>query len=577
MVGIPPGLVYIAGRLPRLIRPLALAYAGSRLWEVVLKKSFPRWLRISLYLFSVPFSVTCGVLCSHLRDGREAARRGAVLAPRVKSMWPGGLDTILSVSRTFRNAHMGAPFDQYCQEYGPVVNVRILFEDQVFTTEPDHIKAVLVTQFNSFEKGLVLSDQARSLLGSGVFSSDGETWKFHRSMTRPFFNKNRISHFDLFEKHTEVALSQAKARLREGYPVDFQDMISRFTLDSATEFLFGKNMEHTNHPSNVFARAFADAQSHTALRGRLGTFWRLAEFWSDRVKKETEVCYKFIDPILKDALEMKRSMREGKQSIGQVWSEEKVVLGNTLLGDLIDCTDDITVIRDEIMNILIAGRDTTASTLTFLVYMLSQHPDVLRRLRAEILSRVGSSGRPTSEDVEEMKYTRAVINETLRLYAAVPFNVRTSVEAVTFPGVNGGPPIYIPPNTRIPYSAFLMHRRRDLWGPDAEIFDPDRFLDERSKYLTSNPFIFLPFNAGPRICLGREFAYNEMSFFLVRLLQTFSSIALAEDIQTPPPAEWGEGTGRNSQEKVAIRHHLILYIDEGLWVQMREADYTLDQ
>ncbi|KAI6140943.1 cytochrome P450 [Pisolithus thermaeus] len=590
MVGIPPGLVYIAGRLPRLIRPLALAYVGSRLWEVVLKKPFPRWLRISAYLFSIPFSVACNVLYTHLRDRREAARRGAVLAPRVSSLWPGGLDTILSVSRTFRNAHIGAPFDRYCQEYGPVVNVRILFEDQVFTTEPDHIKAILVTQFNSFEKGPVVLDQGRSLLGSGVFTSDGETWKFHRSMTRPFFNKDRISHFDIFEKHTEDALSQAKARLQEGYPVDFQDMVYRFTLDSATEFLFGKsvrslsaglvypknsvpgkNMEYTNHPSNVFARAFSDAQSHTALRGRLGTFWRLAEFWSDRVKKEAEVCYKFIDPILKDALEVKRSMKGGERSRGQVWSEEKLVLGDTLLGDLIDY---ITVIRDEIMNILIAGRDTTASTLTFLVYMLSQHPDVLKRLRAEILSTVGSSGRPTSEDVEEMKYMRAVINETLRLYAVVPFNVRTSVEAVTFPGVNGGPPIYIPPNTRIPYSVFLMHRRKDLWGPDAEIFDPDRFLDERSKYLTSNPFIFLPFNAGPRICLGREFAYNEMSFFLVRLLQTFSSIALAEDIQTPPPAEWGEGTGRNSQEKVAIRHHLILYIDEGLWVQMGEADYT---
>lgn len=440
-----------------------------------------------------------------------------------------------------------------------------------------------MTQFDSFEKGPVLSDQGRSLLGSGVFTSDGETWKFHRSMTRPFFYKDRISHFDLFEKHTEDALSHAKSRLQEGYPVDFQDLVYRFTLDSATEFLFGKsvrslsaglvypknsvpgkNMEHMNHPSNVFARAFLDAQSLTVFRSRLGTFWRLAEFWSDRVKKEVAVCYEFIDPILKDALEMKRSMKEGEKSAGQVCSEEKGVLGDTLLGDLINCTDDITLIRDEIMSILIAGRDTTAATLTFLIYMLSQHPDVLKRLRAEILSTVGRSGRPTCDDVQKMKYLRAVINETLRLYAVVPFNVRTSIEAVTFPGVNGGPPIYIPPNTRIPYAVFLMHRRKDLWGPDAEDFDPDRFLDERSKYLTSNPFIFLPFNGGPRICLGREFAYNEMSFFVIRLLQTFSSVTLAEDIQTRPPVEWCIGTGRNSQEKVAIRHHLTLYIDEGL-------------
>ncbi|KAI6040657.1 cytochrome P450 [Pisolithus marmoratus] len=569
MVRIPPGFVYIADRLPRLVHPLVLAYASDKIWAIVFKKPSPRWLSVSVYLFSIPLAMTCTVLYTYLRDRREAARRGAILAPRVKSRWPGSLDTILSVARTFRNAHTGAPFDQYCREYGPVVNVRILFEDQILTTEPEHIKMVLATQFNSFEKGPVLYDQASSLLGTGVFSSDASRTRFHRSMTRPFFSKDRISHFGIFGKHTEDALGQAKARLQEGYPVDFQDMVYRFTLDSATEFLFGKSVcslsaglvypknsvlgqskEYTSHPANVFACAFSVAQSHTALRGRLGSFWRLAEFWSDRVAKEMEVCYKFIDPILRAALETKRSMTEGEQSTGQVCNEEKGILEDTLLGHLINCTDDFTAIRDEIVSILIAGRDTTATTLTFLVYMLSQHPDVLKRLRTEVLSTVGSSRRPTYNDVREMKYMRAVINETLRLYPAVPFNVRTSIEAVTWPGVNGGPPIYIPPNTRIPYTVFLMHRRKDLWGPDAEFFDPDRFLDDRSKYLTSSPFIFLPFNAGPRICLGQEFAYNEVSFFLVRLLQTFSCIMLAEDMQTRPPTEWGEGMGRNSQEKV---------------------------
>ncbi|KAI6099107.1 cytochrome P450 [Pisolithus sp. B1] len=147
----------------------------------------------------------------------------------------------------------------------------------------------------------------------------------------------------------------------------------------------------------------------------------------------------------------------------------------------------------------------------------------------------------------------------VRIRHALPL-CRTSTDAVVWPGVNGSPPIYIPPNTRIPFSVSLMQRRKDLWGPDAEIFDPDRFIDERLKYLTSNPFIFHPFSAGPRICLGQQFAYNEMSFFLVRLLQTFSSIALAEDLQTPP-SECDKGTGRNSEEKVIIEHHVTFYVD----------------
>ncbi|KAI6099111.1 cytochrome P450 [Pisolithus sp. B1] len=566
MAGIPPGFIFIAGRLPRLVRLLAFAYASSRVWELVFGKPAPHWLQVSAYLLPIPLALTRSVLYTHLRDKREAARRGAVLAPRVKSRWPGGLDVLLAVARSSRKGHI--VFDQYCQEYGPIVNVRIMFQDRIFTTEPEHIKAILVTQFNSFEKGrpptgvkvsLFLTTSFRSCaLGPTKRSTGnwGEIW-----------NKDRISHFDIFEKHIEDALRQAKVRLEEGYPVDFQDMVGRFTLDSATEFLFGRsvgslsagliypknslpgqNEEHTNHPSNVFSRAFSEAQAQVMRRSSFGTIWRIAEFWNDRIEKDMEVCHGFIDPILKDALEMKRSIKEGEQSTGQASTEEKGFSEDTLLGHLVNCTEGKAFRNSALESVL--TRDTTASTLTFLVYMLSQHPDVLKRLHAEVLSTVGSSRGPTYDDVREMKYMRAVINETLRLYAPVPFNVRTSTEAVVWPGVNGSPPIYIPPNTRAPFSVFLMHRRKDLWGPDADIFDPDRFIDERSKYLTSNPFIFLPFNAGPRICLGQQFAYNQMSFFLVRLLQTFSSIAT-------------QRTGESD-------HQTPSYFG-GLWVRMGEA------
>ncbi|KAI6013095.1 hypothetical protein PISMIDRAFT_684064 [Pisolithus microcarpus 441] len=121
------------------------------------------------------------------------------------------------------------------------------------------------------------------------------------------------------------------------------------------------------------------------LRSSIGTIWRLAE--SDRIQKDMEVCHQFIDSILKDALEMKRSIKESEQSTGQGWTEEKGFLEDMLLGHLVDCTEDRAVI---IVNILIAACDTTASTLTFLICMLSQHPGVLKRLRVEVLSTVGS-------------------------------------------------------------------------------------------------------------------------------------------------------------------------------------------
>ncbi|KAI6122911.1 cytochrome P450 [Pisolithus croceorrhizus] len=609
MTGIPPGFVYISGWLSPLVRLLAFSYSSTRVWELVFGKPAPFWLQISAYLLPAPLMVTCNILYTYLRNKREAARRGAVLIPQAKSRWPGGLDILLAVAQDFRRGYTA--FDQYCQEYCPIVNLRMMFNDWILTTEPEYIKAILSTQFNSFEKGElrpVLWDQLNGLLGTGVFNSDGTlslhlaptdvfTWldaqakcgsKFHRSMTRPYFNKNRVSHFDIFERLAEDVLNRAKNRLKEGYPVDFQDMVGRFTFDSATEFLFGKtvgslstglvypknslpgqNEERVDHPSDLFARAFLEAQSQTMWRSSLGKVWRLAEFWSDRVQKDMEVCHRFIDPILKDALERKKSIKESDQSTGQAYTEGKDPHEDTLLAHLRPITDPATI-RDEIVNILLAARDTTASTLTFLVYVLSQRPDVLKRLRTEVLRTVGGSRAPTYDNVREMKYMRAVINETLRLYSPVPFNLRTSTEAVVWRGANGGPPIYIPPNTQILFCVSFMHRRKDLWGPDADIFDPDRFLDERVKYLTSNPFIFVPFSAGPRICLGQQFAYNEMSFFLVRLLQTFSSITLAEDFQTQPP-KYDKGTGRNAREKVIIKPHFTMCVDGGLWVRMGEA------
>ena len=141
-----------------------------------------------------------------------------------------------------------------------------------------------------------------------------------------------------------------------------------------------------------------------------------------------------------------------------------------------------------------------------------------------------------------------------------------------------------------------MHRREDLWGPTGEHlstdaseirppdtltlplandFDPDRFLDDRvNEYLAPNPFIFLPFNAGPRICLGQQFAYNEASTVIARIVQAFKKIRFDMDSnpEAKPPVGWAAGTGRKAMEKVWVRSHVTLYANGGVWVKMEEAD-----
>ncbi|KAI9572477.1 cytochrome P450 [Boletus coccyginus] len=543
----PPGLYALVQLLPRLLFAPATVYASLQIYKALLGESAPQWLRIPGYMFALPATFAVNVLYTRIRDRRQAARRGAVLPPAINSSWPGALDKLSRL---------------------------------IFTTEPEYIKAILATQFTSYAKGPIFYDQFKSLLGTGVFNSDGDIW-----------NKDRISDFDIFEKHAQDAIHQMKIRLREGYPVDFQDVASRFTLDSATEFLFGKDVRSLSagivyppssplfndptflhHPANRFVHAFTESQIATASRTNYGTSWRFAEFWQDQVEKHMQVCYEFVDPIVADTLAKKQQGQPGSDVNDGMGTVKE---GETLLEHLVHYTEDQKVLRDEALNIMIAGRDTTAATLTFAVYMLSQHPDVLARLREEIVAKVGLSGRPTHGDMRDMKYLRAFINGVQLAIVSKAFQTDLEIrgpptistcsyecQAHTWPALNGGKSFYIPPNTM-----------KDLWGPDADLFDPDRFLDERlHKYLTPNPFIFLPFNAGPRICLGQQFAYHEASYFLVRLLQSFDAFSLDMDTQHLPPADWAQAKGRKALEMVVMRSHLTLYIKGGLWVKMKEVD-----
>ncbi|GJJ08896.1 hypothetical protein Clacol_003116 [Clathrus columnatus] len=486
------------------------------------------------------------------------------------------------------------------EQYGSTYSVEVLGDYGIVTFEPEYIKTILATNFDNFEKGPRFRKMFRSVLGNGVFNADGDIWKFHRAMTRPFFVRDRVTDFDIFDRHADIAINKMIERLSEGEPIDFQDVMSRLTLDSATEFLFGScvhslaaplpyahNSPRTTnvtslHINDRFAKAFAEAQAEVTLRSRLGDLWPLRDIFGDQTRDSMAIINEYIDPILQEAIENKKPKSKGGDA-----QAEKLEGPETLLSHLVQETDDIDIIRDEVINIMLAGRDTTASTLTFILYCLSQHPDILATLRHEILTKIGLN-RPTFDDLKECKYLRAVINETLRLYPPVPFNVRTSINSVTLNAKDGGKPYYVPANCSVSYSVFIMHRRKDLWGPDALEYDPNRFLDERvhKVYLTPNPFIFLPFNAvktndilqGPRICLGQQFAYNETSFVLVRLLQAFDTITLDVDAQpsdSKPSPEWKGRPGVPRDEKIWMKAHLTLYAYKGLWLRMRLANQAI--
>ncbi|QRV92984.1 cytochrome P450 family protein [Ceratobasidium sp. AG-Ba] len=408
-------------------------------------------------------------------------------------------------------------------------------------------------------------------------------------MSRPYFSRERITHFDVFDRHSNEAITKLLARsaeLVDNQPtaVDFQNLVSCFAMDCATEFLFGLDVKSLdaplayphapprNHASARFAKAFDGVMDKAIVRFRLGVAWPLFEMFWDRTRGDMDVIDEYIRPILKEKLRLKakRSELSAEDKASTIHMDAEAM---SLLDHLVLLTDDEKMIKDELLNILMAGRDTTSSLLTFACYMLASHPSVMSKLRAEIIGVVGTRSRPTFEDIKAMKYLRAFIKEVLRVFPPAPMSIREAAKSTVMR--SNGKQYYVPAGASIKGSLLMLHRRRDLWGPDAEAFDPERWLDERNeKYVLANPFIFLPFGAGPRICLGQQFAYNETSFFLIRLLQRVESISLAPDAQPPntiPPADWASAKGRKSFEKIMPKSHLTLYVAGGLWVRVKEA------
>ncbi|KAJ6545157.1 cytochrome P450 [Mycena capillaripes] len=589
---IPPGLIFIASTLPALLSPPFLTCVLLFLLHEFYSVSVPTWATTILCILSIPGALSLQVKYNNYANRRDAAAHGAALPPELESGF-GGVSTILASVRDLVIGYPGQLLGERCEGLGNTYTLRIGWKSRVFTCEPQYIKSMLSTQFTSFEKGQSFRDVFNPLLGAGVFASDGSMWKFHRDMTRPFFDKHRISDFDIFDSHVEDAINQIKARLRERHAVDFQELMGRVTLDSASAFLFGHEFcslatplsypHYVAKPSaeiampsapTSFAPAFLEAQDVTAVRIRFTKFWPLAEFWHDKIKEPMRVVERFLDPILEGVVAKRRAAKAASSDSGDKTPAEP----ETLLEYLVEYTDDVKMLRAELLNISVAGRDTVTCLTTFAVYMLAEHPDILAKLRQEIFEHVGEKGRPTAEDIKQMKYLRAVLNETLRLYPPVPLNVRTSVKGVVWPATKvGEKPLYIPPNTMIPYSPIVMHRRKDFWGPDALEFDPERFIDQRlHKYLVPNPFIFLPFNGGRRICLGQQ--ARSLLFFLSpsdTVPPAFSKISLAPNAQPPEsrvPDDWktDDASEWKRREKVRPKSSLAMFVMGGLWVTMQE-------
>ncbi|TMW62627.1 hypothetical protein Poli38472_005245 [Pythium oligandrum] len=190
-------------------------------------------------------------------------------------------------------------------------------------------------------------------------------------------------------------------------------------------------------------------------------------------------------------------------------------------------------LRDVVMGFLIAGRDTTAQTLSWCLYCINDRPEIYQRLQDELQDQLQRMTAPTIDQVQSLVFMEAVLKETLRLYPPVPFNWKTAIEDTT---LSDG--TRIPKGTSVAFPSYALGRMTTVWGPGALMFKPGRWLNEKTGKLRQvSPFQFPAFHAGPRICLGRNLALLEMKLVLVGLL----SHGLKIDLEPGQPVTYGSG------------------------------------
>lgn len=308
-----------------------------------------------------------------------------------------GLDTLIPTLRALQQHRLLERSCKLFRDCGRTFNFQELNRRAIVTIESENIKAVLSLSFHDY--GLSHRLEAfRPLLGEGIFDTDGHQWAASRALIRPSFTRERLADLTSFESLFQDLLVLLP---RDGSTmVDLQELFFRYTIDSATEFLFGQSVGTLKHdqPQQDFAHAFDYAQKALIVRVTLGVFSKVIR--DAKANASNRKCRKFAEQFVDQAFAANEA--ESKDELHQ--------LKPNFAQELAYRSSDRGRVLDETMNVLLAGRDTTASLLGNLFFMLAQRPDVWYKLREEV-GHLG--GRPpTYEELRgRLKYVQCCLNE----------------------------------------------------------------------------------------------------------------------------------------------------------------------
>lgn len=490
--------------------------------------------RIPLYtlLLAVPLLIRLvKFLCKHVSHAGKARQQCCLPAPLEYSKFPFGIDILLTSLRADRDQRTP---DHVVNRFAALgvytFRMSVLGTTNLVTAEPRNIQAILATQFNDFGMGATRSTNLKTVLGRSIFAADGASWRASRDMMRPLFSRDNVSRLDLLEKHVQTlfrCIEKERSLNMAGStwsgPISLAALLPSLTLDSATELFLGHSTStleaslegDDSHPGMEFNHAFE------RMVAVLGTRVRLRSFYWLYGTRELRSCIKTLHGFVGNGISASdMAKREGS---------------SLALYDFLDilrerCSGGDEEVREQVLGLLAAGRDTTASLMSWTWYCLVRNPRVFAKLRSEIISSFGPSTDGASvaitfSSLKECTYLQHVLSETLRLHSVVPFNSRRALRDSTLPtggGPDGQSPIFIPQGTEVNFSTHVLHRRRDLWGEDADDFVPERW--DKKRGAASAAWHFVPFNGGPRICIGQQLALTEAGYVLVRMLQRYDAV-----------------------------------------------------
>lgn len=383
-------------------------------------------------------------------------------------------------------------------EFGDAVRFRMGPKTLYYFNHPDHAKHVLADNSANYHKGIGLHE-ARRAIGDGLLTSEGELWRRQRRTIQPAFRRERIAEMtDLIVDEAHALLGRLEAHAGRG-PVDVVAEMTRLTLGVVGRGLLGSDLARFGDLSDAF-EAVQDQAMFEMVTLQMVPIWL---------------------PLRKH-----RHFRAGLAQLADVASSLVAACENEsrpgrddVISRLVEAYRDEPDaslrrkrLQDEVLTILLAGHETTASTLSWTWYLIDRHPDVADRMRAEALAVLGDRA-PTFEDLHVLRYTNMVIQEAMRLYPPVWALTRRALRADQVGGYR------VPAGVDVMISPYTLHRNPAFW-PDPQRFDPQRF-EPTGAAATAHRYAYIPFGAGPRVCVGSHLGMLEATLVAAMVARRF--------------------------------------------------------